>query len=103
MAAGRPAAFACRQGDPAAAPLNSRGRATMPPGPLASVTVGKLPWRMGESGSAHSQHDAKVAEVAVTTVRTAGRGGLPRKRPVQIICPLRPPASRRQIFLPAPT
>ena len=66
-------------------------------------SLGQLACRPGESGSAHSQHDAKVAEVAVTTVRTAGRGGLPRKRPVQIICPLRPPASRRQIFLPAPT
>ena len=78
MAAGRPAAFACRQGYPAAAPpLNSRGRATMPPGPLASVTVGKLPWRMGESGSAHSQHDAKVADIASTAARI-GLGMMPR-------------------------
>jgi len=44
-----------------------------------------------------------IAQVDAPVARTAGRGGLPRKRPVQIICPLRPPASRRQIFLPAPT
>ena len=77
MAAGRPAAFACRQGYPAAAPppLNSRGRATMPPGPLASVYGRQAPLPDGGERYSHSQHDAKVADIAATAARIA--------RPVQ--------------------
>ena len=95
MAAGRPAAFACRQGYPAAAPpLNSRGRATMPPGPLASVYGRQAPSPDGGERYSHSQHDAKVADIAATAARIA--------RPVQAgrpwaqcgnIDPLRPPAA----------
>ena len=78
MAAGRPAAFACRQGYPAAAPpLNSRGRATMPPGPLASAVARQARSSSGGERSPHSQHDAKLAEVAETAARI-GLGMMPR-------------------------
>ena len=77
MAAGRPAAFACRQGDPAAAPLNSRGRATMPPGPLASAVARQANSSSGGERYSHSQHDAKLAEVASTAARI-GLGMMPR-------------------------
>ena len=78
MAAGCPAAFACRQGYPAAAPpLNSRGRATMPPGPLASVYGRQAPLPDGGERYSHSQHDAKVADIASTAARI-GLGMMPR-------------------------
>ena len=73
MAAGRPAAFACRQGDPAAAPLNSRGRATMPPGPLASADARQARSSSGGERSPHSQHRCKVS-------RSRGDSGKDRPR-----------------------
>ena len=74
MAAGRPAAFACRQGYPAAAPpLNSRGRATMPPGPLASVYGRQAPLPDGGERYSHSQHDAKQRPPAAPSVNISLR------------------------------
>ena len=78
MAAGRPAAFACRQGYPAAAPpLNSRLRATMPPVTLAAAVARQANSAAGGERSPHSQHDAKLAEVAETAARI-GLGMMPR-------------------------
>ena len=77
MAAGRPAAFACRQGDPAAAPLNSRGRATMPPGPLASAVARQARSSSGGERSPHSQHRCKVS-------RSRGDSGKDRPRPGRV-------------------
>ena len=75
-------------------PLNSRLRATMPPGPLASAVARQANSAAGGERSPHSQHDAKVADIAATAARIA--------RPVQAgrpwaqcgnIDPLRPPAA----------
>ena len=75
-------------------PLNSRLRATMPPGPLASAVARQANSSSGGERYSHSQHDAKLAEVASTAARIA--------RPVQAgrpwaqcgnIDPLRPPAA----------
>ena len=56
-------------------PLNSRLRATMPLGPLASAVARQAKSASGGERSPHSQHDAKVADIAATAARIA--------RPVQ--------------------
>ena len=57
-------------------PLNSRLRATMPPGPLASAVARQANSAAGGERSPHSQHDAKLAEVAATAARI-GLGMMP--------------------------
>ena len=58
-------------------PLNSRLRATMPPVTLASAVDRQANSAAGGERSPHSQHDAKLAEVAATAARI-GLGMMPR-------------------------
>ena len=77
MAAGRPAAFACRQGDRPQPPElalpgeDAAGARSRPP------SLGKLACRPGESGRLTHNIDAKLAEVAETAARI-GLGMMPR-------------------------
>ena len=64
---------AVRATRPQPPPLNSRGRATMPPGPLASAVARQARSSSGGERSPHSQHRCKVS-------RSRGDSGKDRPR-----------------------